>query len=78
MMAATDKHATIEELLEAVFSVRSYNEDQLPLQESRERVCRQSGESCGCSCGRGQFRNPEEGEHSSLESATKHGSEDSD
>jgi hypothetical protein len=35
VMTATDKHATIEELLEAVFSVRPfpspYNEDQLPL-----------------------------------------------
>jgi hypothetical protein len=34
-MAATYKHATTEELLEAVFSVRSvlklYNEEQLPL-----------------------------------------------
>jgi hypothetical protein len=36
-MAATDTHATIEELWEAVFSVRSqgyYNEDQLSLRES--------------------------------------------
>jgi hypothetical protein len=34
-MAATDKHTTIEELLEAVFSVSAvlgvYNESQLPL-----------------------------------------------
>jgi hypothetical protein len=49
MMAATDTHATIEELLEAVFSVRSlpnlYNEDQLSVlvePESRERECRQT------------------------------------
>jgi hypothetical protein len=37
-MAATDKHATTEELLEAVFSVRSvprlYTGGQLPLEES--------------------------------------------
>jgi hypothetical protein len=36
-MATTDTHATIEEILEAVFFVRSlprlYNEDQLPLKE---------------------------------------------
>jgi hypothetical protein len=39
-MAATGKHATIAELLEAVFSVRSvprlYNEGQLPSEESLE------------------------------------------
>jgi hypothetical protein len=43
-MAATDKHATVEELLEAVFSVRSvtylYNEGQLPLEESLETALR--------------------------------------
>jgi hypothetical protein len=37
-MSSTDTHATIEELLEAVFSVRSilrlYNKGQLPLEES--------------------------------------------
>jgi hypothetical protein len=37
-MAATDTHATINEMLEAVFSVQSvprlYDEDQLPLRES--------------------------------------------
>jgi hypothetical protein len=42
MIAATDTHATIEELLEAVFPVRSvpslYNEDQLPLPVSRSKV----------------------------------------
>jgi hypothetical protein len=45
-MAEIDPHATIEELLEAMFSVRSvprlYNEDQLPLRVSREGVCRQA------------------------------------
>jgi hypothetical protein len=39
-MAVTDTHATTEELLEAVFSVRSvtrlYNEGKLPLDESHE------------------------------------------
>jgi hypothetical protein len=42
VMAATDTHATIQELLEAVFSVRSvlrlYNEDKLPLAVSPSRV----------------------------------------
>jgi hypothetical protein len=53
----TDTHATTEDLLEAVFSVRPvprlYNEDQPPLpvstsreSVSRQRVCRQSVESC--------------------------------
>jgi hypothetical protein len=41
-MAATDRHPTIEELLEEVFSVRSvpraYNEGQLPLEESLEKA----------------------------------------
>jgi hypothetical protein len=41
-MAATDAHATMEELLEAVFSVRSvprlYKEEQLQLQESTAGV----------------------------------------
>jgi hypothetical protein len=40
-MIATDTHATIEELFEAVFSVRPvprlYNEGQLPLEESWDR-----------------------------------------
>jgi hypothetical protein len=39
-VAAIDTHATIEELFETVFSVRSvprlYNEGQLPLEESLE------------------------------------------
>jgi hypothetical protein len=39
VIAATDTHATIEELLEAMFSVWSvpslYKEDQLPLREYR-------------------------------------------
>jgi hypothetical protein len=46
MTAATDMHATTEELLEAVFSVRSmlrlYNKDQLLVKaESESRVLRQ-------------------------------------
>jgi hypothetical protein len=44
VMAATDTHATIEELLEAVFSVWSvpiqYNEDQLSSPVSRNKVLR--------------------------------------
>jgi hypothetical protein len=43
VMATTDMHTTMEELLEAAFSVRSmpmlYTEDQLPLRVSRETVC---------------------------------------
>jgi hypothetical protein len=49
-MAATDTYATIEELLEAVFSVRSmptlYNEVQLPLEKSLETAVRRVGVSC--------------------------------
>jgi hypothetical protein len=49
-MAATDMHAITEELLEAMFSVRSvprlYNEDQLPLPTSLSRV-RVERESAG-------------------------------
>jgi hypothetical protein len=49
-MAATDMHATIEELLEAVFSVQSvtrlYNEGQLPLEESLETTVRRVGGWC--------------------------------
>jgi hypothetical protein len=43
-MAAANMHATIVELLEALFSVRSmprlFNQDQLPLQESPETAVR--------------------------------------
>jgi hypothetical protein len=43
-MTATDTHATIEELLEALFSVRSvpriYNDGQLLLEESLETAVR--------------------------------------
>jgi hypothetical protein len=49
-MAATDTHATTEELLEVVFSVWSmsglYNEDQLPLRESHETAVRKVGGWC--------------------------------
>jgi PIN domain nuclease of toxin-antitoxin system len=49
-MAATDIHATREELLEAVFSVWSvsglYNEGQLPLEESLETAVRRAGGWC--------------------------------
>jgi predicted methyltransferase len=42
VVATTDTYATVEELLEAVFSERSvlklYNEDQLPLPVSQFRV----------------------------------------
>jgi hypothetical protein len=48
-MAVTDMHATVEELLEAVFSVLSvpkpYNE-QLRLQESLEKAVRRVGGWC--------------------------------
>jgi hypothetical protein len=46
-MAGTDMHATTEELMEAMFSVRSvprlYNEGQPPLQESLETAVRRVG-----------------------------------
>jgi hypothetical protein len=46
-MAAKDKHATIEELSEVVFYVRSvprlYNEEQLRLRMSSETVVRRAG-----------------------------------
>jgi hypothetical protein len=49
-MATTDTHATIEELLDAVFSVWSvpkpYTEDQLPLRESPETEIRRVGGWC--------------------------------
>jgi hypothetical protein len=83
-IATINTHAAIEELLEAVFSVRStpriYSEDQLPLPVSRESVCRQtvswSVKSCGCErwwagiWGLGQFGNPEEGERAPLAAAS--------
>jgi hypothetical protein len=49
-MVATDTHVTIEELLEAVFSVKSvprlFNEGQLPLEESLETAVRRVGDWC--------------------------------
>jgi hypothetical protein len=49
-MAATDTHATVEELLVALFSVRSvpslYNEGQLPSEESLEMAVRRVGSWC--------------------------------
>jgi hypothetical protein len=49
-MSAADTHATIEELLEAVLSVRSvpkqYNEGQLPLEKRLKTVVRRVGVSC--------------------------------
>jgi hypothetical protein len=49
-MAATDMHATIEELLEVVFSAQSvtrlYNEGQVPLEESLETAVRRVGGWC--------------------------------
>jgi hypothetical protein len=54
-MAATDTHATIEELLEAVFTMRSvprlYNEEQLRLRERLETAVRRVGVSCGTAAG---------------------------
>jgi hypothetical protein len=50
MMATTEMHATIEGLLEAVFSVQSipkiYNEDQLSLLQSLETTDRRAGGWC--------------------------------
>jgi hypothetical protein len=49
-MAATDTHATIEELLEAVFSVQSvqnlYNEGHLPLEKCLETAVKRVEVSC--------------------------------
>jgi hypothetical protein len=49
-MAETDTHATREELLEVVFSVRSvprlYNECQVPLEKSLETAVRRAGGWC--------------------------------
>jgi hypothetical protein len=46
-MAAADTHARIEEMLEAVFSVRPvlslYNEGQLLLEDSLETTARREG-----------------------------------
>jgi hypothetical protein len=45
-MSATDTHATIEELLEAVFSMQSVpwlcNEGQMPLEKSLEMAVRRA------------------------------------
>jgi hypothetical protein len=82
VIAATDTHATIVEILDAVFSVRSvprfYKEDQLELQGLvRGSEGRQSVKSCSCEkwevgCwSRGQFENPKEEECPQLEEATK-------
>jgi hypothetical protein len=87
--AATDTHATTEELLEAVFSVRSvlrlYNEGQLPLWASlssvrvdRGSAGRQLKVAEAGSWGRRQFGNPEKGKRPPLEAATKQRSEDRD
>jgi hypothetical protein len=52
VIAASDTHATVEKLLEGVFSVRSvpnlYNEVQLPLPVSLERSREREGEAAGC------------------------------
>jgi hypothetical protein len=50
VLAARDTHATIEEVLEEGFSVRSvprlYNEDQWPERESAETAFRRAGDWC--------------------------------
>jgi hypothetical protein len=50
VIAATDTYATIEELLEVVFSVGSvlslYNEDRMPSQKSSETAARRVGGWC--------------------------------
>jgi hypothetical protein len=49
-MAVTDMHVSMEELFEAVFSVRAvprlYNEVQLPLEERSETAVRRVGGWC--------------------------------
>jgi hypothetical protein len=50
VMSATGTQATVDELLEAMFSVRSmprlHNEDQMPLRESLETRVRRVGDLC--------------------------------
>jgi hypothetical protein len=49
-MAAKDTHATIEDLLETVFSLRSvprlYNEGKMPLEENLEKAVRRVEGCC--------------------------------
>jgi hypothetical protein len=56
-MAATDTHATIEELLDAVFSVRSvsklYKWGQLPIEDSLETAVRSVAVWCDMAASRG-------------------------
>jgi hypothetical protein len=56
-MAVTDTHATLEELLVAVFSVRSVlrlcNEGQLPLEESLETTVIRVGDWYEVAAGQG-------------------------
>jgi hypothetical protein len=67
-MATTDTHATMKELLEAVFSVQSvprlYNEDQKRLGVRRPPAC--------------EDMSPKEEERPLLEDVTKQNSEDFD
>jgi hypothetical protein len=73
---ATDTYAKIQELLLAVFSVRSvamlYNEDQLPLRESSETAIRRAGVWCE------MVASSEREERPLLEDITKQRSEDRD
>jgi hypothetical protein len=63
-MTKTDMHATIEKLLEAVFSVRSlprlHNDDQPPLENSLETAVRRVGTS-------ETVASRQESEHGSIE-----------
>jgi hypothetical protein len=72
-MFTTDVYTTIEELLDAVISVRSVPRTSESI-ESRESLQAESIESCS-SCVRGQFRNSDEGKCPPLRAATDESSE---
>jgi hypothetical protein len=80
-MVATDTHATLEEMLEAAFSVMSvpslYNDDQLRLRNSLETAVRRVGGWCEMVASlRGWSPGTED--RSPLEDVTKQSSEDRD
>jgi hypothetical protein len=76
VIAETDTHARIEELLGAVISVRPvprlYNEDQLPLRASLETAVRRVGGRCEMAASLGAEERP------LLEDVSKQRSEDRD
>jgi hypothetical protein len=73
-MAATDMNKTIEEILEAMFSVQSvsrlYNEEQLRLQGSLETALRVVGVSCETVASQ-QGREHESEEAKEIEAVTR-------